>query len=145
MTMPQSSLPGNAGGVPFDDVQAAEAAVIAQQRANRGITDSGRPTVGLALSGGGIRSASFALGVLQALARKDGPHADRLRDVDYLSTVSGGGYIGASLTWFNYLQRDVPAKDRQFPFAATTTPIGTSARPGSRSTTRRSSASTANT
>ena len=49
---------------------------------------------------------------------KTGRIADRLRDVDYLSTVSGGGYIGASLTWFNYLQRAVPAKDRQFPFGS---------------------------
>jgi predicted acylesterase/phospholipase RssA len=50
---------------------------------------------GLALSGGGIRSASFALGVLQALA-----HNDWLKRFDYLSTVSGGGYIGSALTWF---------------------------------------------
>jgi choline dehydrogenase-like flavoprotein len=49
-------------------------------------------TVGLALSGGGIRSATFALGVLQALARKD-----RLRNVDILSTVSGGGFTGSFL------------------------------------------------
>jgi hypothetical protein len=49
-------------------------------------------TVGLALSGGGIRSATFNLGVLQALAR-----ARVLRQVDYLSTVSGGGYIGGFL------------------------------------------------
>ena len=49
---------------------------------------------GLALSGGGIRSATFALGVLQRLAR-----ADLLKRFDYLSTVSGGGYIGGSLTW----------------------------------------------
>jgi hypothetical protein len=49
----------------------------------------------LALSGGGIRSATFSLGVLQALAA-----ADKVRRFDYLSTVSGGGYIGASLTWF---------------------------------------------
>jgi hypothetical protein len=49
---------------------------------------------GIALSGGGIRSATFALGVLQALARHD-----LLRRFDYLSTVSGGGYIGTSLTW----------------------------------------------
>jgi hypothetical protein len=48
--------------------------------------------VGIALSGGGIRSATFCLGVLEAL--KEG---DRLRYVDYLSTVSGGGYIGAWL------------------------------------------------
>jgi hypothetical protein len=48
--------------------------------------------VGLAFSGGGIRSASFNLGVLQALA-----DLKLLCRVDYLSTVSGGGYIGAWL------------------------------------------------
>jgi GNAT superfamily N-acetyltransferase len=48
---------------------------------------------GLCLSGGGIRSATFGLGVLQSLARL------RLLDkFDYLSTVSGGGYIGSWLT-----------------------------------------------
>lgn len=52
------------------------------------------PQVGLALSGGGIRSATYCLGVLQALAYKQ-----VLPQVDYLSTVSGGGYIGASLTY----------------------------------------------
>lgn len=46
-------------------------------------------TVGLALSGGGIRSATFTLGIVQALAAKD-----RLRQVDLLSTVSGGGFTG---------------------------------------------------
>jgi hypothetical protein len=46
--------------------------------------------VGLAFSGGGIRSATFNLGILKAL------HELRLlKHVDYLSTVSGGGYIGA--------------------------------------------------
>jgi len=48
--------------------------------------------IGLALSGGGIRSATFNLGVLQRLQE-----IDLLRKVDYLSTVSGGGYIGAWL------------------------------------------------
>jgi hypothetical protein len=48
--------------------------------------------LGLALSGEGIQSAAFCLGVLQAMAR-----AGWLRHVDYLSTVSGGGYIGAFL------------------------------------------------
>lgn len=47
--------------------------------------------VGLAFSGGGIRSATFNLGVLQQLAERN-----ILSNVDYLSTVSGGGYIG---TW----------------------------------------------
>jgi predicted acylesterase/phospholipase RssA len=49
--------------------------------------------VGLSLSGGGIRSATFNLGVLQALAKKG-----ILKSVDYLSTVSGGGYIGSCLS-----------------------------------------------
>ncbi|WP_218509456.1 patatin-like phospholipase family protein [Variovorax sp. dw_308] len=52
-----------------------------------------RGTVGLALSGGGIRSATFGLGVLQALAARG-----KLGAFDYLSTVSGGGYIGSWLS-----------------------------------------------
>ena len=49
--------------------------------------------VGLALSGGGIRSATFSLGVVQVFAEKG-----FLRQVDFLSTVSGGGYTGCFLT-----------------------------------------------
>src|SRR5262245_11867591 len=49
--------------------------------------------VGLAISGGGIRSATFALGVLEALKQ-----CDLLKKIHYLSTVSGGGYIGAWLS-----------------------------------------------
>ncbi len=49
---------------------------------------------GLALSGGGIRSASFCLGVLQGLAAHN-----LLKKFDYLSTVSGGGYLGGALSW----------------------------------------------
>jgi predicted acylesterase/phospholipase RssA len=51
--------------------------------------------MGLAFSGGGIRSATFSLGVMQALAKHD-----VLKKMDYLSTVSGGGYIGSSLSWW---------------------------------------------
>jgi hypothetical protein len=47
----------------------------------------------MCLSGGGIRSGTFALGVLQGFARHD-----LLKEFDYLSTVSGGGYIGSWLT-----------------------------------------------
>ena len=47
----------------------------------------------LCLSGGGIRSAAFALGVVQALARME-----LLTRFQYLSTVSGGGYLGAWLS-----------------------------------------------
>lgn len=47
----------------------------------------------LCLSGGGIRSATFNLGVLQQLAS-----LKLLRRFNYLSTVSGGGYIGSWLS-----------------------------------------------
>lgn len=50
---------------------------------------------GLALSGGGIRSASFCLGIMQALADQD-----KLKRFDYLSAVSGGSWIAASMSWF---------------------------------------------
>jgi hypothetical protein len=49
--------------------------------------------VGLALSGGGVRSAAYNLGFLQALREKQ-----FLRYVDYMSSVSGGGYTGGHLT-----------------------------------------------
>ncbi len=51
------------------------------------------PLTGLALSGGGIRSASVCLGALQAIHATVG-----IEGIDYLSTVSGGGYIGGCLT-----------------------------------------------
>ncbi len=65
--------------------------------------------VGLALSGGGIRSATFALGVLQALGERD-----VLWMFDYLSTVSGGGYVGGWLSaWLS--RPDRVATDGRFP------------------------------
>ncbi len=64
--------------------------------------------VGLAHSGGGVRSAAFCLGVQQAM---DSTNA--LDRVDYLSTVSGGGYIGASLTAGKSMS------DGKFPFEST--------------------------
>jgi Patatin-like phospholipase len=49
--------------------------------------------IGLAFSGGGIRSATVCLGVVQVLAKNE-----LLAEVDYLSTVSGGGYFGSFLS-----------------------------------------------
>jgi predicted acylesterase/phospholipase RssA len=46
--------------------------------------------VGIALSGGGIRSATFCLGVFQALAK-----CKLLGQIDYISSVSGGSYFAA--------------------------------------------------
>ena len=63
-----------------------------------GDSDQPRQFAGLAFSGGGIRSATFNLGIIQALAE-----LKLLRHFDYLSTVSGGGYIGAWLS--SYIHR----------------------------------------
>ena len=48
--------------------------------------------LGFGLSGGGVRSATFCLGLFQALAE-----ASLLRKIDFVSTVSGGGYFGSFL------------------------------------------------
>jgi hypothetical protein len=59
------------------------------------------PRSALCLSGGGIRSATFSLGVLQGLAR-----AGLLPRFHYISTVSGGGYIGSWLSsWIHRHRR----------------------------------------
>jgi hypothetical protein len=70
-------------------------------------------TLGLAISGGGIRSATFALGILQSMAR-----ADWLKHVDLLSTVSGGGYVGTFLGRYFDQLRHVNAPNRKGKFAA---------------------------
>jgi hypothetical protein len=69
---------------------AQEQIALAERRRLNNI-DWEKPGVGLALSGGGIRSATFCLGLLRALAKNGVLHR-----VDYLSTVSGGGYAGAA-------------------------------------------------
>ncbi|MBS0164323.1 MAG: patatin-like phospholipase family protein [Nitrospira sp.] len=76
---------------PDVDVQS----MVADRRAK--LNDAQRPvpdagTWGLALSGGGIRSATFCFGLLKALAQNQVFHR-----FDLLSTVSGGGYIGATV------------------------------------------------
>jgi hypothetical protein len=73
------------------------------------------PLSALCISGGGIRSATFALGAIQGLAEHG-----LLPRFDYMSTVSGGGYIGSWLTAWTHraggiasvlpcLRRDAPA------------------------------------
>jgi hypothetical protein len=63
----------------------------------------------LCFSGGGIRSATFGLGVVQGLAR-----AGLLKRFDFLSTVSGGGYLGSWLSaWIGRTRRELA--ERQDP------------------------------
>ena len=74
-----------------DDLKALYARIHADAK-------KGQPRTALCISGGGIRSATFALGALQELARRG-----ILERFDYLSTVSGGGYIGSWLS--SYVRR----------------------------------------
>jgi hypothetical protein len=82
-------------------IRLAEIDAINQRRHKLGRSPLDKPAnplrsvdaVGLALSGGGVRSASVCLGVMQALN-----HHDAIRNIDYLSTVSGGGYAGSALS-----------------------------------------------
>ena len=56
--------------------------------------EPGQKTRAVAVSGGGIRSASFGMGVFQALVANK-----QMSKMDYMSTVSGGGYLGSALTY----------------------------------------------
>jgi hypothetical protein len=95
-----------------EKVFAAELADINARRKRNNKTEydprSCQPT-GVALSGGGIRSASFCLGALQGL--QSHPKFG-MEDIDYLSTVSGGGYVGCALI------AATQNLDGQFPFTS---------------------------
>ncbi|MCA9120292.1 MAG: patatin-like phospholipase family protein [Planctomycetaceae bacterium] len=86
-------------GLDFEQVRRSELERIVQRRKIAFRDDQQDPQntklnlVGLALSGGGIRSAAISLGVLQSLSKKG-----ILPFVDFLSTVSGGGYAGGYLS-----------------------------------------------
>lgn len=101
------------------DVHASERVYLARRRALQ--TGAGlMPTVaddnlwGFCLSGGGVRSATFSLGVLQALIAQGA-----LRRFDYMSTVSGGGYAGSCLTsLLSDPPRDEQGRRRRSPAAS---------------------------
>ena len=76
---------------------------------------------GLSFSGGGIRSATFNLGISQALAEQR-----LLREFHYLSTVSGGGYIGSWLSkWIHEEDGEVEKVEEQLAISSRKTPSKT--------------------
>ncbi|HTF04022.1 MAG TPA: hypothetical protein VK826_08350, partial [Bacteroidia bacterium] len=80
-------------GTPDADTTRRVKDVIDAEKKYLGLDDT-KQVRGFAVSGGGIRSASFGLGVMQALVANN-----QLEKMDYMSTVSGGGYLGSALTW----------------------------------------------
>ncbi len=57
----------------------------------------GEHAIGLSLSGGGMRAAAFAFGVVQALAVADAQHQDVFDDITFISSVSGGSLLAADI------------------------------------------------
>ncbi|MGR9270753.1 patatin-like phospholipase family protein (plasmid) [Rhizobium leguminosarum] len=93
-------------------------------RKRRGAAETDDPSppadlFGVALSGGGIRSASFSLGALQALNSWG-----LIGRLDYLSTVSGGGYIGTSMIAAMNREADNATQACKFPFSRGDQSIG---------------------
>lgn len=76
-------------------MNAAERKLINSRRGNQSnnLDAPIHDAVGLAISGGGIRAATFALGIVQVLAQRG-----VLQNVDVMSTVSGGSYLGSFIT-----------------------------------------------
>ena len=85
------------------EVAAHEAVTVMDQAHKMGL-------VGLAFSGGGIRSATFNLGILQGLGKYG-----KLHIFDFLSTVSGGGYIGSWLAAWILRASEAEAKNTGHP------------------------------
>ncbi len=76
--------------LPQEEIKCDELAVKLRRK-KAGISEDA-PVCAIALSGGGIRSATFSFGLLRALAKNK-----LLHRFDYMSTVSGGGYIGGAV------------------------------------------------
>ena len=82
----------------LQEYAAAQQNCVAREQPLKAILHEAQTTA-LCFSGGGIRSASFGLGVLTQLARLSRGAGENsvLNKIDYVSTVSGGGYVGS---WF---------------------------------------------
>ena len=108
---------------PADPPLSFEQVAAAERKSLRPDEGTAKPLSALCISGGGIRSATFALGAIQGLAEKA---PGILGDLDYLSTVSGGGYIGSWLTAWKQreggLDKIIPALQPAAPFPPTKDP-----------------------
>lgn len=83
-------------GTQFDNApqnQPITATFIAESAQARGIV--GANTIGLSLSGGGLRAAAFSFGVLQALTAAGDAKTDLFDDLTFMSSVSGGSLTAA--------------------------------------------------
>ena len=115
---------GTGSSQPYRDVLTAELEAIKQERHEQAPHRKGSDKIaGLALSGGGIRAGAFSLGVMQGLNTRENRRSETERnlfkEIDYLSTVSGGGYAGASVTWFRHIANSKPKPEDVIEIART--------------------------
>ena len=97
-------MPANESWKRIQEVLAEEDVKLREIRGRRSggeIPDAIENTIGIACSGGGIRSATLNLGILEVLREKQ-----ILEQADYLSTVSGGGFVGGWLVASAYHSPD---------------------------------------
>ena len=86
------------------EVKSGQATASPKKAIDHSVTD----LAGICISGGGIRSAAFSIGVTQAMdaisvcrkpnGRKRPKYTSAFEQMDYMSTVSGGGYTGSCIT-----------------------------------------------
>ncbi len=101
----------------LEEVFPAEIEEIKKIRQRRGIDtaslkgppSTGQGLGGLALSGGGIRAASYSLGVIQGLGKYG-----ILKSIDYISAVSGGAFIATCIS--SVLNTDLDLQAEKSPF-----------------------------
>jgi hypothetical protein len=101
-------------GYKFEDLLKQEKAAIGARTNRAGRTQ----WTGIALSGGGIRSAIFCLGAVQALAKHN-----VLGNFDYISSVSGGGYVASALQWVWHQNAQSGTSENNFPFGTSERPV----------------------
>jgi hypothetical protein len=92
--------------IPAGSADAASGRQDAEQASPPPAGAGARPLTALCFSGGGIRSATFNLGVLQGLAK-----LGLLGTFDYLSSVSGGGFISSWLARWIHTAELAPTGD----------------------------------
>jgi hypothetical protein len=89
-----TTLPAEIVDAELEVIRARRKSVYGDATAsNEHSSDIGKNLCGLSISGGGIRSSTFSIGVIQSLAKHG-----LFKGIDYISTVSGGGYTGAMLS-----------------------------------------------
>ena len=101
--MPDARGPINLAGVLCEELKQIRGTDVQDQKLENVFSAFHEQNLSaLCFSGGGIRSATFGLGIALSLAKRG-----LLDEFDYLSTVSGGGYMGSWLSaWIRREQVD---------------------------------------